>query len=68
MTLNKFEEHNITLFTGHFSNVCLASVADDIPDTVANATPRVALVLAGAAEAGPHVAGFVPAQTVNGEW
>ena len=40
---------------------CLASIADNIPDTVADATAGVALVLAGAAEAGPHVVGFVPA-------
>ena len=39
---------------------CLASVADDIPNTVADATSRVALVLAGAAEAGPHVVTLVP--------
>ena len=41
-------------------NVCLASIAHNIPDTVADATSIIALVLAGAAEAGPHVVTLVP--------
>ena len=52
------------VLTIQMCNVCLASVADDVADTVADATARVALVLDGAAEAGPHVVRLVPVQTL----
>ena len=51
-----FYHKNLALF----GEICLASIADDVSDTVPDATAIIALVLAGAAEAGPHVVRFVP--------